>query len=48
MLGAGQIENGMVNCDQEVSGLTFELARERAFTQIFDDVVTYETPELAR
>ena len=48
MFRARSVKNSVVNANQEVVWLTFELASERTFVEVFDYVVANESPELAR
>jgi hypothetical protein len=46
MLRACNVQHGMIDTNQEVVRLTFELASERTFVEVFDYIVANESPEL--
>jgi hypothetical protein len=48
MFRAGETQNGVVYGDQKVSMRSFETAPQRSLVEIFDDVIAYELPKLAR
>ncbi len=48
MFRAGEAENRMVHSDQELRMASLETAPQRTFVEIFDDIVLYELPKLAR
>jgi hypothetical protein len=47
MLRARQVQNGVVDGNQKVVGLTLELASERTLIEVLDDILANEPPELA-
>ena len=48
MLRARDVKNRVIDANQEVVGLPFELASERTFVEVFDYIVANESPELTR
>jgi hypothetical protein len=48
MFGTRQIQNGVIDGDQEVSGLTAESPRERRLTEVLDEPFANQIPELPR
>jgi len=48
MFRARHVKNSVVDTNQKVVGLTFELAGERTFVEVLDDIVANQTPELTR
>ena len=48
MFRAGEAENRVVHRDQELRLASFETASQRAFVQVFDNIVADEFPKLAR
>ena len=48
MFRARHVKNGVIKANQEVVGLTFELASERTFVEVLDDIVANQPPELTR
>ena len=48
MLRARNVKHSVIDANQEVVGLPFELASERTFVEVFDYIVANESPELTR
>jgi len=48
MFRARHVKNGVIDANQEVVGLTFELAGERTFVEVLDDIVANQPPKLTR
>jgi len=48
MLGARNVKHSVIDANQEVVWLTFELASKRTFVEVFDYIVADESPELTR
>jgi hypothetical protein len=48
MLRARNVKNRVVDANQEVVWLTFELAGERMLVEVFDYIVANESPKLTR
>ena len=48
MFRARNVKNSVVDANQEVVWLTFELASERTLVDVFDYIVANESPKLTR
>lgn len=48
MLRASQAKNGVIDGNQEISRVSFKSSGQRGLAEIFNDVLFYESPELAR
>jgi len=47
MFGTSQVQNGVIDRDQEIGGLTFESTGQWRLTQVLDDIVFHQFPKLA-